>query len=152
MTLKLRKPQGERKMGLTHVAVRILNSDSTETFNADFLVDTGAMDSMAPGSELKKIGIHPVGKRTYELASGELFDYEYGLAEMRFMDEVVATHIVFGPDDIQPLLGVIALESAGFIVDPSSQRLIKLRARPLKQVATAEIILAGTSVSAINCQ
>lgn len=122
-------------MGLTRVAVRVLNSDSNETFNADFLVDTGAMDSMAAGSELKKIGIHPVGTRTYELASGELLDYEYGLAEMRFMNEVIATHIVFGPDDIEPLLGVIALESAGFVVDPSTQTLKKLRAIPLKRVA-----------------
>lgn len=119
-------------MGLTHVAVRLLNSDSKDTFNANFLVDTGAMDSMAPASDLKKIGLEPVGKRTYELASGELLEYEYGLVEMRFMDEVIGTHIVFGPDDIEPLLGVIALESAGFVVDPTTQTLKKLAALPLK--------------------
>jgi hypothetical protein len=40
--------------------------------------------------------------------------------------------------ECEPLLGVIALESAGFIVDPKHQRLRKLRARPLKQLALAK--------------
>jgi predicted aspartyl protease len=45
-------------MGLTHVAVRLFNSASSDTYEADFLVDTGAMYTMAPASDLKKIGIN----------------------------------------------------------------------------------------------
>src|SRR5215218_8784381 len=101
-------------MGLTHVAVRIGNLGSNNLYDAEFLVDTGAVESMAPASELRRVGIHPVGKRTYELASGELRDYEYGLAELRFMNEITSTDI---------------------IVDPKNQILRKLRARPLKRVA-----------------
>ena len=122
-------------MGLTHVAVRLFNSHSRNTYEADFLVDTGAMYSMAPASELKKIGMQSVGKDTYELASGELVEYEHGNAELTFMGEVVPVRIIFGPDDSQPLLGVVALESAGFMVDPKNQTLRKLQARPLKRVA-----------------
>src|SRR5215204_3869514 len=132
MTLK-RKPQGELKMGLTHVAVKIGNLSSRKLYNAEFLVDTGAVESMAPASELKRVGIEPVGKRTYELASGELREYEYGLAELRFMDEITSTDIIFGPENTEPILGVISLENAGFIVDPKNQTLRKLRVRPLKQ-------------------
>ena len=123
-------------MGLTHVAVRLFNSASQDTYEEDFLVDTGAMDTMAPAFELKKIGIQPLGKDTYELANGEIVEYEYGNAELTFMgEEVVPVRIIFGPDDSKPLLGVVALETAGFIVDPKNQRLRKLRARPLKRVA-----------------
>ena len=122
-------------MGLTHVAVRLLNSNAQDTYNAEFLVDTGAMDTMAPASELKKIGIRPVGKDVYEMANGEVVEYEYGIAEMKFMGQIIGTRIIFGPDDSEPLLGVVALESAGFIVDPKNQTLRKLRARPLKRVA-----------------
>ena len=129
--MKFRKPQGESQIALTPVVVKLRNFGSKDTFEANFLINTGAMDSMAPASELKRIGIEPVGKRVYELASGELLEYEYGHAEMWFMDEIIATHIIFGPDDIEPFLGVIALESAGFIVDPTSPTLRKLRARPL---------------------
>jgi clan AA aspartic protease len=134
MTLKM-KPQGELKMGLTHVVVKIGNLGSDDFYDANFLVDTGAVESMAPASELKRVGIKPVGKRTYELASGELRDYEYGLAQLRFMDEITSTDIIFGPENAEPILGVIALEGAGFIVDPKSQTLRKLRARPLKRAA-----------------
>jgi hypothetical protein len=66
---------------------------------------------------------------------GELREYEYGLAELRFMDEITSTDIIFGAENIEPILGVIALEGAGFIVDPKNQTLRKLKARPLKRVA-----------------
>jgi len=122
-------------MGLTHVAVRLFNSASPDTYEADFLVDTGATDTMAPASDLKKIGIQPLGKDVYELANGELVEFEYGNAELRFMNEIVPIRIVFGPDDSKPILGVIALEAAGFIVDPKNRMLRKLRARSLKRVA-----------------
>ncbi|HLM24450.1 MAG TPA: hypothetical protein VK274_05295 [Pyrinomonadaceae bacterium] len=134
MTLKL-KPQGEINMGLTHVEVKIGRLGSKELYDATFLVDTGAIDAMAPASELRRVGIEPVGKRTYELASGELQDYEYGLAELRFMGEITSTDIIFGPEKTEPILGVLALEAAGYLVDPKNQTLRKLRARPLKRVA-----------------
>ena len=122
-------------MGLTHVVVMIGDLGSDDLYDAEFLVDTGAFDSMAPASELKRVGVKPVGKRIYELASGELQEYEYGLAKLRFMDEITSTDIIFGPENTEPILGVIALEGAGFIVDPKNQTLRKLRARPLKRVA-----------------
>jgi len=122
-------------MGLTHVTVRLFNSASSDTYNADFLVDTGATDTMVPASDLKKIGIQPLGKDLYELANGELVEYEYGNAELSFMNEIVPIRVVFGPDGSTPILGVIALEAAGFIVDPKNRMLRKLRARSLKRVA-----------------
>ena len=122
-------------MGLTHVAVKLLNSNSQDTYEADFLVDTGAMYSMAPAAELKKIGIQPVGREVYEMANGDLVEYEYGIAQLTFMGEVTGTRLIFGPDNSKPLLGVVALESAGYIVDPKNQVLRKLSAIPLKRVA-----------------
>jgi clan AA aspartic protease len=141
MLLPIRKPlpEGVSKMGLTRVAVRLLTSDSQETYNADFLVDTGATDTMAPAFALKKIGLQPDGKDVYELANGQLVEYEYGIAKLTFMGEVIGTRIIFGPDNSEPILGVVALESAGFIVDPKNQRLRKLPARPLKPCGTVAI-------------
>ena len=124
-------------MGLTRVAVELsrMNSQNGQyIYKHDFLVDTGAMDSMAPASELRKVGIEPVGKRIYELASGELQEYEHGIAQVSFMGEVTWTDIIFGPDDTEPILGVITLENANFLVDPKNQTLTKLLARPLKQM------------------
>lgn len=126
-------------MGLTHVAVSLRKSGSEESYTADFLVDTGAWDVMAPASELYRIGIEPVGKKIYELASGELVEYEYGLAEISFLNELTAGQIIFGPDDTEPILGVIALEAAGLLVDPKNQSLKRLHARPLKPFALKSV-------------
>jgi len=126
-------------MGLTRVAVELSRMNSPEengqyTYNAEFLVDTGAMDSMAPASELRKVGIQPVAKRIYEFANGEVQEYEHGIAQVSFMGEVTWTDIIFGPADTEPILGVITLENANFLVDPKNQTLTKLLARPLKQM------------------
>jgi predicted aspartyl protease len=66
-------PEENTHMGLTHVTVR-LKGFGTEngTYEADFLVDTGATDCLAPASELARIGVKPVGKMVYELADGAL--------------------------------------------------------------------------------
>ena len=122
-------------MGLTHVAVTVRNSRTDNSFTKQFLIDTGATESMAPASDLKKIGIRPVGKKEYELASGELVVFEFGLAEISFMDVITAGQILFGPENTEPLLGVIVLESAGLMVDPLSRTLRRLSVLPLKRVA-----------------
>jgi clan AA aspartic protease len=139
MTLKPYKPKGISDLGLTHVPVRVRKFDSKQSYKADFLVDTGAWHSMAPASELKRIGIKPVGSRRYELASGELVEYQFGPAEISFLGELTVTEILFGPENTEPILGCLALESAGFLVDPKNQRLTKLQALPLKAVALKSV-------------
>ncbi|MFY9618683.1 MAG: clan AA aspartic protease [Pyrinomonadaceae bacterium] len=120
-------------MGLTHVTVRLKNfAEPTGGYEADFLVDTGATDSLAPAAELRKAGIQPVGKTAYELANGRLEEYEFGLAEISFMGEVTAGRVIFGPDIVEPLLGVTALESVGITIDPATRTLKRLPAIPLK--------------------
>jgi predicted aspartyl protease len=139
MTLKLHKTKGFSDLGLTRIAVRIRNFGSEDSYTSDFLVDTGAMDVMAPASELRRLGIKPVGSHLYEMAGGELIEYEYGLAELTFLGQIIGTHVMFGPDNTEPILGVIALESAGFVVDPVEERIKKLPARSLKALALKSV-------------
>ena len=54
-----------------------------------------------------------------------------------FMDETAWATVVFVEDDIEPLLGLTALESAGIEVDPRNQRLKRLSAVRLKSLAPA---------------
>jgi predicted aspartyl protease len=94
-------------MGLTHVTVTLTAfGPGGGSYQADFLVDTGATDSLAPAAELRKIGVQPVGKMVYEL-----YEYEFGLAQFEFMGEITAGRVIFGPDDAEPILGVTVLES-----------------------------------------
>ncbi len=119
-------------MGLSYVTVSLNAAGRPEKYQANFLVDTGATDSLAPASELRKIGIVPVGRMAYELAGGSLQEYEFGLAEISFMGEITAGRVIFGPDRTEPLLGVTALESVGIVIDPANRALKRLPAIPLK--------------------
>ncbi len=101
-------------------------------YSAEFLVDTGATDSMAPAASLKKAGIKPVGSTVYQLADGRIVEYEFGLAVIQFMGEITAGRIIFGPENSEPLLGVTVLESVGILVDPANQSPKRMPAIPLK--------------------
>ena len=117
-------------MGLTHLTVHLKSFTLGKTYRSQFLVDTGATDSQAPAAELRKIGIKIIGKMAYELANGSIGEYEYGLAEISFMNETTAVRVIFGPDGVEPILGVTALESVGVMVDPASRTLKKLPTIP----------------------
>jgi clan AA aspartic protease len=120
-------------MGLTHVTVALKGfAASNGTYEADFLVDTGATDCLASASELKKIGVREVGRTAYELANGRVEEYSFGLVEIAFMGEITAGRVIFGPDGVEPILGVTALESVGITIDPASRTLKRLPAIPLK--------------------
>jgi clan AA aspartic protease len=132
-------------MGLTHVTVALKSlGSSAGTYESEFLVDTGATDCVAPAARLRQIEVQPVGTMVYELADGTTHEYPFGLVEIRFMGEVTAGRVVFGPDDVEPLLGVTALESVGITVDPANRTLKRLPAIPLKSVITSLRGLAGT--------
>jgi clan AA aspartic protease len=123
-------------MGVRHVTVALRALGASDgSYEADFLVDTGATDCLAPAGKLKEIGVRPVGTMMYELADGTKHEYPFGLVEVRFMGEITAGRVIFGPDDVEPVLGVTALESVGITIDPANRTLKRLPAIPLKRLA-----------------
>jgi clan AA aspartic protease len=107
-------------------------ADPQRRWEGLFLVDTGAIDCMAPAKHLRDIGIEPRAKRTYELADGTEIIMDIGVATVEFMGELVGVTMIFGQDGVEPILGVTALESVGIQVDPQNQRLKRLPAVRLK--------------------
>lgn len=54
---------------MTHITVAVCNpADPKFRWEGLFLVDTGAVDCMAPGKHLKEIGINPAGARLWSLS------------------------------------------------------------------------------------
>ena len=87
-------------MGLIHVTVTLRAGEkSRKKYQADFLVDTGATDSMAPAKALVRAGIRRRGRMAYELADGTTVEYDFGLAEIEFMGELTSGRVIFGSDD-----------------------------------------------------
>ena len=119
---------------MTKVTTKLTNlMDPKKTFEALFLVDTGATDSMAPSDELETLGIKKEGKMAYELADGTIREYSFGLVRIEFMGETTAGRVIFAAPGTEPLLGVTALESVGIMVDPANKTLKRLPAIPLKK-------------------
>ena len=115
-----------------YVAVTVRNpAQRTRAWTGSFLVDTGAIDSLAPRSSLEAIGLKPTGRRTYATADGREVEMDVALGELEIMGELSGGVIVFA-DEGEPLLGVTALESAGLEVDPRSQQLKRLPAVRLR--------------------
>ena len=116
-------------MGATYTDVTIRNPANPERkWTGRFLVDTGAFDSLVPRARLEAIGLEPKGCRKYVLADGKPVILDVTVAEMEFEGEIVGGTIVYGENEAEPLLGVTALESGGFEVDPRSQALKRLPA------------------------
>ena len=113
-------------MGQTHVMVTVRNPmEGHRCWEGRFLVDTGATDSLVPRRCLEAIGIEPRVRRAYRLADGSRHEFDTAFAELEFMDDLASVRVIFGDDDCEPLLGVIALESAGIVVDPEGGQLMR---------------------------
>ena len=122
-------------MGATYVDVTVRNpADPQRSWTGKFLVDTGAFDSLVPRARLEAIGLEPRGRREYVLADGKSIAFDITIAEIEFEGEVVGGTIVYGEEGAEPLLGVTALESGGFEVDPRNKELKRLPGVLLKAV------------------
>lgn len=124
-------------MGMIRVPVslRATLEETGESYEAEFLVDTGSTDTLVPAAALHRLGVRPIERRRYQLADGAVQEYDVGLARLELLDGMTAGRIIFGPDDAEPLLGVVMLESLGFTVDPVTQTLKRLPVLPLKPLA-----------------
>ncbi|MDG4597271.1 MAG: hypothetical protein P9F75_16550 [Candidatus Contendobacter sp.] len=126
----------KRVMRPTRVTVRVENlSRSGKAYENEFLVDTRAIDCLAPASALQQAGIAVEGWDVYEMGHGEVFNYPYGFSRLSFMGSNTVAQIIFGPEDAEPILGMAALENAGIGIDPVTRTLKRMTAKPLKQVA-----------------
>lgn len=96
-------------MGITQVTVTVRNpANLDKAWEALFLVETGAVDCLIPGRQLRELGIEPRSTRIYELADRSEATFEVGVAEVEFMGDRVGATVIFGPDDAEPILGVTA--------------------------------------------
>ena len=103
------------------IAIGDLGGESYETMEA--LVDTGATTTVVPGAILRRLGIAPTKRETFEYAGGQRVKLDMAEARARVADRETTTWVIFGEDDTA-LLGAYTLEGTFLAVDPYGQRLI----------------------------
>ncbi len=116
-----------RRMGRMYVDIGVSRSLDGPYESLTMELDTGSDDTALPRRLLRKLGVRPLGVDRYELADGRRVHRQYGIAFFRLRGEVGATRVMFcGPRDA-PVLGVIALEELGFLIDVRRGGLRKFR-------------------------
>jgi clan AA aspartic protease len=120
---------------------------SSKAWTGQALVDTGATDTFLPASVLRKLGIQPSARRSYELADGTEQELPIGFGVIEVEGLAAGGTLVFAGEKEEPLLGVTVLESTGLWLDPQHERLIR---RPPKR----KPILSGNVLGGViaRCQ
>ena len=98
------------------------------------LVDTGATTTVVPGV-LRRLGISPTRRETFEYAGGEPVDLDMAEARARAAGRETTTWVIFGEEGTSALLGAYTLEGVFLGVDPYGQKLIPVHGL-LKAVAS----------------
>ena len=111
-------------MGTFRVRIDVGDLQGTRYEAVDALVDTGASHTAAPASFLRRLGIEPYQKGSFQLADGRLVELDIGHTWVRVDGEQAITQVVFAEEGTQPLLGAVTLEQLGLGIDPIRRRLM----------------------------
>ena len=106
-------------MGLTNLVVRVSNpTDLKRSVELEMLVDSGAVFAIVPAPVLRRIGIRPQRRERFRLADGTAIVRRTAVAAFEYEDHVGGATVIFGEPGDACLLGALALESMGFMLDP----------------------------------
>ena len=109
---------GMSVMGLIYVTVGLSNppaTDAAEEVNA--MVATGSLLSIFPTNMLERLGIRRIGQRRLH-GFGGVTTRPSGTVNLTYGGEIAGVTVIFGKDHDPAIMGLIALQSLGFNVDP----------------------------------
>ena len=119
----------EDATGLIRRTIAITNPSQHERrWEAEFLFDSGAIDTVVPGSWLDAIGVVRESPQRYVMADGRVSELDTGTARVEYAGRGVGVTVVFADENVIPLLGATAMESLGLELDMSNQELKQLPA------------------------
>ncbi|MBM3819354.1 MAG: aspartyl protease [Acidimicrobiia bacterium] len=114
-------------MGLTALSLDVANPALPGTREqVEFLVDSGAVYSFVPRDVLVRLGIEPHSRQRFRLADGSSIERERGDALFFYKNQRGAAPVIFGEPGDATLLGVVTLESLGFVLDAVRRDLVPL--------------------------
>ena len=105
-------------MGFVHVNVGLSNpSEPDSAEEVRVLVDTGATLSVFPASLLDKMGIRRSSQRRFR-GFGGVVTRDVGTVDMHYGGATAGVTAVFGNEGDPAIMGVTALETLGYHVNP----------------------------------
>ena len=116
-------------MGEFNWPVGVWSADGERLETVDALVDTGASYSVFPRRMLERLGIAPEGRDEFELADGSVIERDLGHARLILDGRERIRTMMFGGDDVEPLIGADTLQGFLMLVDSDAHRLVRRRGR-----------------------
>jgi len=111
-------------MGFTNVKVRISNpTDLTKLRDIELLVDSGALFTAIPCTLLEELALEPIARRRLKVFGGAIVERDTGVIVIEYGAARAGVPVVFGEREDLPILGVTALESLGYQLDPVTKKL-----------------------------
>ena len=107
-------------MSTFEVAVRVGHMLYGDMAGVMALVDTGATDTVLPGSFLHQLGVQPDMKIQVAYADGETRETDSGQVRIAHNGVERVCPVMFGQEDIY-LLGATTLEILKLVVDPVNE-------------------------------
>ena len=111
-------------MGTFYWPMEVSSADGSKWETVQALVDTGASHSVLPASMLRRLGVIPFRTVMYRIGDGRRVEREIGETKTRVNGLEATSIVVFGDEDIPPLLGAHTLQGILLVVDPVEERLV----------------------------
>ncbi len=113
-------------MGTFRCPVALGNPSGTEFEVLNALVDKGATYTSVPSSLLERLNVKPVRQTSLIMSDGRCMQRSIGEARIRAGGREVMTLV--GDEEVMPFLSAYSLDGLGLGVDPSSNRLVDMKA------------------------
>ncbi|MFT4154925.1 hypothetical protein [Parafilimonas sp.] len=111
-------------MGITYATLKVKESrKSPLEKKVDFMIDSGAVYSLAPGEILDALGIEPYKTVEFALADGTKISRRVGDAYFEYNNEDGSAPVIYGEKGDTVLLGATTLEALGLVLNPFSRTL-----------------------------
>ena len=113
-------------MGLTHVKGTV-SGLSGEQREVEFLVDSGATYTVLPEPVWRALGLTPKRPIRLVLADGTGIDRQVSECHIQLPQGDGTSPVILGETEDQALLGAVTLEVLGFVLNPFTRELIRMR-------------------------
>lgn len=124
-------------MGTFRVPMDIGDPQGQNFETVDALVDTGAAYTILPASALQRLGIVPHRTGRFQFADGRNREFQMGRTWVRVGDASEITLVIFGEENVAPIMGAYTMEALGLMPDPINQKLIPVDVEPLMTFRTS---------------
>lgn len=111
-------------MGFTYVKVRVYNPADIQSFSeVELMVDSGAIFTSIPTSQLEELGLKPLERRKLSIYGGGTVERGIGGAVIEYENHKAFATVIFGEERDAKILGATTLESLGYQLDPVTKKL-----------------------------